>query len=235
MTCHAALSGLQYSDLRGYRGVLELGWTILGSYIFRYEPQNEISNNVVCATSKASDQPAHSAVWSEPLLVAWIFYDCLATDWTSFGVSKLKRRLHRLVWVYTCKNTTLLEITCHGSYSRKSCFMAPLTCLHQLNFWSHIQGYASCIVLSWIHQMDGHISNVHLDSVEVPSIYLPIMCGSRGSGPPPPPPPPHPLENYKNIGFLSIILVRSGSPEKSQNCQASIQCWAIIGPPGKRH
>ena len=33
-----------------------------------------------------------------------------------FGVSKLKRRLQRLVWVYTCQNTTLLEITCLGSY-----------------------------------------------------------------------------------------------------------------------
>ena len=32
-----------------------------------------------------------------------------------FGVSKLKRRLHRLIWVYTCSNATLLEITCHGS------------------------------------------------------------------------------------------------------------------------
>ena len=43
------------------------------------EPQHEISNNVVCATSKGSDQPAHTcsirADWSEPLLVAWIFYD----------------------------------------------------------------------------------------------------------------------------------------------------------------
>ena len=55
------------------------------------------------------------AVWSEPLLVAWIFYDCLATDWISFGVSKLKRRLYRLVWVYRCQNATLLEITCHCS------------------------------------------------------------------------------------------------------------------------
>ena len=27
----------------------------------------------------------------------------------------LKRRLHRLVLVYTCQNATLLEITCHGS------------------------------------------------------------------------------------------------------------------------
>ena len=25
-----------------------------------YEPMHEISNNVVCATSKASDQPAHT-------------------------------------------------------------------------------------------------------------------------------------------------------------------------------
>ena len=55
------------------------------------------------------------ADWSEPLLVAWIFYDSWATDRTSFGVSMLKRRLHRLVWVYTCQNATLLEITCRGS------------------------------------------------------------------------------------------------------------------------
>ena len=27
---------------------------------FVYEPQHEISNNVVCATSKASDQPTHT-------------------------------------------------------------------------------------------------------------------------------------------------------------------------------
>ena len=55
------------------------------------------------------------AVWSEPLLVTWIFYECSATDWTPFGVSKLQRRLHRLVWVYTPQNATLLEITCQGS------------------------------------------------------------------------------------------------------------------------
>ena len=55
------------------------------------------------------------AVWSEPLLVAWVFYDCEATDWTPFGVSKLNRRLHRLVWVYTYQNATLFEITCTSS------------------------------------------------------------------------------------------------------------------------
>ena len=55
------------------------------------------------------------AVWSEALLVAWIFCDCQATDRTSFWCSMFKRRLHRLVWDYTCQNTTLLEITCPGS------------------------------------------------------------------------------------------------------------------------
>ena len=34
------------------------------------------------------------SVWSEPLLVAWMFYDSKATDRTSFGVAKLKMRLH---------------------------------------------------------------------------------------------------------------------------------------------
>ena len=37
------------------------------------------SNNVVCATSKASDQPS---------LVALTFYNCFANDRTAFGVLK---------------------------------------------------------------------------------------------------------------------------------------------------
>ena len=40
----------------------------------------------------------------------------VATDWTSFGVSKFNWGLHRLVWVHTCQNTTLLEITCCSSF-----------------------------------------------------------------------------------------------------------------------
>ena len=55
-------------------------------------------------------------VWSEPLLVIWILYDCKVTHRTSFGVSKLNRALHRLVWVYSCQNAKLWEITCHSSY-----------------------------------------------------------------------------------------------------------------------
>ena len=40
------------------------------------------------------------------------------------------------------------------------------------------------------------------------------------------------LKYHKNIGFLS----KTGpDPEKSQSYQASIQYWANIGPPAKRH
>ena len=42
---------------------------------------------------------------------------------------------------------------------------------------------------------------------------------------------PH-LENHKNIGFLRNI---DPDPLKSQSHRVSIQCWAIIGMPAKRH
>ena len=61
---------------------------------FVIEPRHEISNNVVCATSKGSDQLRICAVCLESLLVAWIYYEYKATDRTSFGVSKLERKLH---------------------------------------------------------------------------------------------------------------------------------------------
>ena len=41
-----------------------------------------------------------------------------------------------------------------------------------------------------------------------------------------------PLKNHKNIGFSSNIGL---DPLKNGSYQASIQCWAIIGPPAKRH
>ena len=69
----------------------------------------------MCDQQKAQTSLRICAVWSEPLLVAWVIYDCKATDRTSFGVSNLKGRLYSLVWVYTCQNATLLEIMCHGS------------------------------------------------------------------------------------------------------------------------
>ena len=67
----------------------------------------KLSSNMIFPTmwyvrpAKAQTSLRIRAVWSEPLIVAWIFYDSKATDRTSFGVSKLKRRPHRLVWVYT--------------------------------------------------------------------------------------------------------------------------------------
>ena len=68
--------------------------------------------------AKAQSSLRIRAVWSEALLVPWMVYECQATDCTSFGVSKLKRRLHRLVWVYTRQNDTLLEISWHSSIIR---------------------------------------------------------------------------------------------------------------------
>ena len=52
-------------------------------------------------------------------------------------------------------------------------------------------------------------------------------AGEGGGGP-----DPVPLKNHSYYGFLEI-LVRI--PWKVRNFQASIQYWAIIGPPAKRH
>ena len=71
-----------------------------------FEPWHEISNNVVFATSKASDQSAHThsliRAFASRLNIKWVL---------SYGLNVVKRRLQWLVWVYTCQNTTLLEIT----------------------------------------------------------------------------------------------------------------------------
>ena len=92
-------------------------------YLFRFEPWCGISNNVACATSKASDQPAHMRslirAFASHLNIVWVL---------SYGVTKLKWRLHRLVWVYTFQNATLLEITCHGSYMNGHTWSASKRC-----------------------------------------------------------------------------------------------------------
>ena len=39
----------------------KVNWSLyLNCLLMSFEPVHEISNNVVCATSKASDQPAHT-------------------------------------------------------------------------------------------------------------------------------------------------------------------------------
>ena len=56
------------------------------------------------------------------------------------------------------------------------------------------------------------------------------MCGSRGGtwGPEPPP-------SQKSQKYRVSWQYWSGSPEKSQSYQATIQCWAIMGSPAKCH
>ena len=83
-----------------------------------FEPRHDISNNVVCATSKASDPPAHT----RSLIRA--FASSLNILLTEHHLKFLSSKggLHRLVCVYTCQNGTLLEITCRGSYHNLSIF-----------------------------------------------------------------------------------------------------------------
>ena len=88
----------------------------VASLLCRYEPRHEISNNVVCATSKGSDQPADTRslirALASRLNILWLLSYWPNIIWSS----KVDMRMYRLVWVYTCQNATLLEITCHGSY-----------------------------------------------------------------------------------------------------------------------
>ena len=81
---------------------------------YNNEPVHDISNNVLCATSKGSDQPAHThslfRSFARRLSILWELSYWLYTTWGS----KLKMRLQRLVRVYTCQNVKLLEISCRG-------------------------------------------------------------------------------------------------------------------------
>ena len=62
----------------------------------------EISNNVVCASSKGLDQPAHMCS-----LIRAFASRLKPIDRLAFEVSLLKRRPHRLVWAYSCQNATM--------------------------------------------------------------------------------------------------------------------------------
>ena len=83
-----------------------------------YEPVHEISNNVVCATSKASDQPAHLAQSDKSL--------CKSLEY--FMIVKLltEHHLEFLSLKGGCRgasestrvkmSNSLLEISCRSSY-----------------------------------------------------------------------------------------------------------------------
>ena len=58
--CH--ICDARYSHKDSLKSISEMFMVVLNlllSIVVTYEPRHEISNNVVCATSKASDQPAH--------------------------------------------------------------------------------------------------------------------------------------------------------------------------------
>ena len=106
---------IHYIYLRGHRLEFQMSRDMRFPTMWVVMDGPSITSNVVCGTAKPQISLHIRVVWSEPLLVAWISYECSATDLTSFWFYKLKRRLYRLVWVYTCQNDTMLEIKYHGS------------------------------------------------------------------------------------------------------------------------
>ena len=160
------------------------------------------------------------AVWSELLLVAWLFFECSVSDRTSFKVSKLKRWLDRLVWVYTCQNTTLLEITCHGS------FLSTLTLLAATLVGCWIW-YPKVIVFTpgttkgtvtlqkghfklALNDQKGHCKHALRD--QKGHIYC--LCS-----PPPPPTPTHQRDSYFPLYLLSLLPSQSNIPSFVPNLQ----------------
>ena len=59
------------------------------------------------------------AVWSEPLLIAWVFYNCWATDRTPFGVSNLYENSYQ--------NPPLLQVDFRQNWHGISIFQLELT------------------------------------------------------------------------------------------------------------
>ena len=80
--------------------------------------------------AKGSDQPAHMRSLIRAFASCLNFYHSLATDQTSFGVSKLKKRLHRVLgslhvkmthlWISHVEALILLSFPCN--YTLFACF-----------------------------------------------------------------------------------------------------------------
>ena len=87
----------RYNHVKRYQAT-QMVWKCLW-IISLNEPLHEISNNVVCATSRASDQPAHTRslirAFASHLNILWIFsycpnslFDCLSLKGGCTGSSK---------------------------------------------------------------------------------------------------------------------------------------------------
>ena len=60
--CSKDSSAQSVTSPRTYNVTIIKGGNALGNQVPPYEPRHEISNNVVCATSKASNQPGHTRI-----------------------------------------------------------------------------------------------------------------------------------------------------------------------------
>ena len=94
----------------------QLGAQWLSGRVLDSWPKDQIKQ-----TNKASDQPAHTPSLIRAFASHWNILWVLSY-W--LGVSKLKRRMHRLFRVYARQNATLLEITWRSSNLNVLC-----TCL----------------------------------------------------------------------------------------------------------
>ena len=78
-----SLGSTVYCICYGYPHVNYLWGQSVTKTLIRYEPVHEISNNVVCATSKASDQPAHTRslirVFASRFSILWLLSNWLNT------------------------------------------------------------------------------------------------------------------------------------------------------------
>ena len=118
------------------------------------------------------------AVWSEPLLVAWIFYDYYATDQAWFGVSKLQRRPHRLVWVNTCQNATLLEITCRCSFHVNHQQTLHIEC-HTLFILDDVAKFVFCCSYNWCLPVSNSFCILMLSAANVCKQFRPRSCQTK--------------------------------------------------------
>ena len=80
----------------------------------------------------------------------------------------LKRRLQRLIPVYTCQNVKLLEISCHGSYITVPCLLVHSSALAECAIGLYAAFPSSYLALCRGYKKEQ--KNFYLELVEI--LYL---------------------------------------------------------------
>ena len=123
---------------------------------YNIEPVQEISNNVVCGTSKASDQPVHKhsliRAFSSRLSILWLLSYWLNTIW-SFYASKEAAQARLSLHMSKCHIVgnhmpPLIYYLQHSSFSQTLEFFTYIQfhILHSLNkFRWNIQRRVNCV------------------------------------------------------------------------------------------